>query len=87
MSQIVQSQLTHAILSGNRIEFQRPRYTDSRELETAGNVTLPFEGWSMAMHPPSNVLVVSERTESVSYVASQRFADPCRATLTSYALV
>ena len=50
--------------------------------ETNWTVNLPFYGWSVAMHPPANVLAMSQNTGSTSYVISWRFFNPGCAPLT-----
>jgi hypothetical protein len=42
----------------------------AKKLPTKGwTVDLTFDGWSVAMHPPTNVVAVSEYTGSISYVS------------------
>lgn len=38
-------------------------------------VDLAFDGWSVAMHPPTNVVAVSEYTGDISYVGFKRSHD------------
>ena len=46
-------------------------------------VDLAFDGWSVAMHPPTNAVAVSEYTGSISYVHVYQFFHPVRAMLTT----
>ena len=66
-----------------KMTFARPP-SKSGEPKHEWTVKLPFHGWSMAIHPPTNVVAVSENTGSVSYVTSKsvRF----RARLTNFKL-
>ena len=73
-----------AILDYRKIIFTR-EYTG--QIEQRWEVPLPVNGWSMAMHPPSNVLAVTPKTESLSYVTSEWFNNTYPAMLTGYAHV
>jgi hypothetical protein len=56
----------------------------AKRLPTRGwAVDLAFDGWSVAMHPPTNVVAVSEHTGSLSYVSFQWSSNPVRETLTN----
>jgi len=46
-------------------------------------VDLAFDGWSVAIHPPTNVVAVSEYTGSISYVSSRPSFHPVLAALTN----
>lgn len=49
----------------------------AKRLPTKGwTVDLTLDGWSVAMHPPTNVVAVSEYTGSISYVSFQRSLNP-----------
>ena len=42
--------------------------SEAKRLPTKSwTVDLTFDGWSVAMHPPTNVVAVSEYTGSISY--------------------
>jgi hypothetical protein len=56
----------------------------AKKLPTKGwAVDLTFDGWSVAIHPPTNVVAISEYTGSISCVFFQRPSSPVRATLTN----
>ena len=74
---------THAILNNDKITFTR-EYSGLEE-QQQWVVRLPFKGWSMAMHPPSNVVAVSEDPKSPSYVTPERFKNTYLAMLTGCA--
>lgn len=71
-------------VDGPRMSFKwNSLEPESETPSQEGTVYLPFEAWqSVAIHPPSNVVAVAERTGVDPYVTSGRLR---RATLINYA--
>ena len=66
---------------GQEMKFVRlPSTTNGIEEQ---KFSLKFKGWSMAAHPPTNVLAISEVPESDWYVTSERLLNPRRIMLRS----
>lgn len=59
-------------LEGNqKVSFLRLGSKAEEKAEEKWAFPLLFHGWSLAIHPPANVLAVSEKTGSASYVTSE----------------
>lgn len=93
--QLVFDQLPDALLTGDTLVamsgppwdremsfIELPSKADPSE--NKWKVKLSFDGWTVAMHPPANVMAVSEYTGSSSYVTSEQFLNPVYVTLTNF---
>lgn len=85
---IMPSPLGTQLLTGDTLMTMNGCTMSFMRLPSGGNpaaeewsVDLPFDDWSAALHPPTNVVVVSEHTGSTSYVPSEHFLNPSHVTL------
>lgn len=64
---------TYVTMEKRRLTFNRLPSAAGMSYESKWSIDLSFDCESVAMHPPMNVVAVSEHAESSSYVTSEQF--------------